>query len=210
MKYKLFFIGFLLIESVTVYAQKDLKSSPLFKFLKRNADTTIVFHYENTWGIPPKYMILSKKGDTLSAFTYNVVDNIEKRAVMPHNFRYKLYEVSLLKFDKGPAAINEFFHPKYLSVDSIQYLWSLIVLQNPWKVMDDRVDGSGCPFVKGGRQGAIRDGTTYVLDLITKNRILNLKFYAPYYYEKEVCPGRDGRQRILIIDKLFQNYFGSN
>lgn len=101
-KYKFLLLVFFLINSNITYAQPNLKSSPLHKFLKSNADSTIILHYQSTWEIPPKYMILSKKGDTISTFTYNMINNTDKRIVMLHNFRYKLFEIGFLKLNKGP------------------------------------------------------------------------------------------------------------
>lgn len=207
-KYKFFLLVILIINFTVTFGQQNLKSSPLYKFLKSNGDSTIILHYQSTWEIPPKYMILSKKGDTISTFTYDIINNTDKRAIMPHNFMYKLFEVGFLKFNKGPASINEFFHPKYISADSLRHLWRSVMSVKPWGIKDDKIDGVGCPISHDSLQRMIRDGSSLILDLITKKEILPLKFYAPDYYEKEICPGRDSRQRVLKIDKLFRSYFG--
>jgi len=208
-KHKFLFLLFVLFNFSSGFGQQHFKSSPLCKFLKSNADSTIVFHHESNWEIPVKYMILCKKSDTISIFTYEVNNNNSK-VILPHNFSYSLYEVNVLKFNESLPAVNEFLHPRYLSRDNLQHLWKKIVSLKPWNINDDKVDGVGCPIIQGRFRGSISDGLSFVLDLITKKEMLSFEFYAPDYYEMKVCPGRDGRKSILKIDKLFKHSFSGN
>ncbi|MFD2288645.1 hypothetical protein ACFSOV_21225 [Pedobacter petrophilus] len=67
--------------------------------------------------------------------------------------------------------------------------------QKPWQINDDSIDGESCPNTKNGYDKNIYDGGWINLYLIFKINIKRLYFYAPQYYEKEVCPGREVRQQ---------------
>ena len=83
-------------------------------------------------------------------------------------------------------------------------LWQNVLAHNPWKIKDDKVEGSGCPIGKGIRNLEISDGNGYNLALITKNEIKKLYFYEPGTYEQH-CPGRDGRKAIIKIWALLRD-----
>lgn len=200
MKYKIIFALIFTLHSVIVFAQK-YNATPLFKFLKTNADSTIVLSYESTWEIDPLYYMLSKKGDTVNAYTYKIQSVLDKRIVIPHNMRYKLYQNTRI-----PASINSYFNIRYLSADSLKIFWKKLIVLQPWHINDDKVNGAGCPIEKDSLQRQIRDASFIKLHLITKKRIKELSFYAPEYYENEICPGRKGRQIIIKIEKLFKTY----
>ncbi|TCD28994.1 hypothetical protein EZ456_02205 [Pedobacter psychrodurus] len=201
MKDKIIFILMLTLCSAITFAQKKHSATPLFKFLKANADSTIVMSYESSWGINPVYFMLSKKGDTINAYTYKIAVVLDQRNVVPHNIQYRLYQNT-----QALADVNSNFYINYLSSDSLKNFWKEIVALKPWNINDDQTDGAGCPVEKDSLQRQIRDGSTIKLHLITKKEIKELSFYAPEYYEKQICPGRVGRQTILRIEKLFETY----
>jgi len=77
---------------------------------------------------------------------------------------------------------------------------------NLWNIVDDSVDGIGCPDGKGGNVNNLADGGEINLYLITKEKIKELQFYAPGFYEEQ-CPGRTGRRVILKLDKILKPIF---
>lgn len=200
MKCKIIFILILTLHSAIIFAQKH-NAAPLYKFLKTNADSTIVMSYESAWETDPAYYMLSKKGDTINAYTYNTRFNVDQRSIIPHNLRYRLYQNTQV-----PADVNSYFHIKYLSVNSLKSFWKDLIALQPWHIDDDKINGAGCPLEKDSLQRQIRDASFIKFHLITKKGIKELSFYAPKYYENEICPGRAGRQTILKIEKLFVTY----
>ena len=202
MKCKIIFIIIFTMHSAIIFAQKH-NAAPLYKFLKTNADSTIVMSYESAWEIDPAYYMLSKKGDTLSAYTYKARYNVDQRSIIPHNLRYRLYQNTQV-----PADVNSYFSAKYLSVDSLKNFWKELITLQPWHIDGDKINEAGCPIYKDSLQRQIRDASFIKLHLITKKRIKELSFYAPEYYENKICPSSAGRQAILKIEKLFVTYIG--
>lgn len=192
----------LTLQSSMISAQKKHNTTPIYKYLKANADSTIIMNYESNWEINPEYFMLSKKGDTINAYTYKIVSSFDQRIVVPHNLRYRLYQNTQV-----PVDINSYFTAKYLSADSLRKFWQELIMLKPWNINDDQVDGAGCPIDQGSLQRQIRDASSTKLTLITKKSIKELSFYAPQYYEKEICPGRKGRQAIIKIENFFKTYF---
>lgn len=197
--------------SAQIKENKTIRVTPMHEFLKKNADTTFILKYESNWLHAPEYFIISKKGDTISSYTYRSGPKIDKRITLPRNIAYKLHQRNSLDIVHTPVDINFYFNPKYLHQDTLMQFWTSIMKLSPWKITDDSVDGEGCPLINGNKKH-ISDGGGIMLDLITKNGIKNLYFYAPDFFEKEGCPGRPGRKSILGISKLFSTYFkeGSN
>ncbi|TBO45059.1 hypothetical protein [Pedobacter kyonggii] len=201
MKYKILFILILTLNCKAIFAQEKSSVPPLYKFLKDNTDTTFVLKYESNWNLNPEYLILSKKRDTINAYVYKITTSLDQRIVIPHNFSYKFYQNTQV-----PVDVNPYFNPKYLSADSLMNIWKELTSLKPWSINDDQIDGAGCPVSQDSLQRQIRDAASIKLSLITKKGIKELSFYAPQYYEKEICPGRTGRQLILKIEELFIAY----
>ncbi|WP_133248553.1 hypothetical protein [Pedobacter yonginense] len=182
----------------------DVNITSVHKFLQKNADSTILFGYDKSWGNPPEYFILSKCVDTLTAYFYKSF--YKSKINMPRAIRDSLYKINKY-YESRNIAINRFFTPKYLTDNDLSAFWHYLLTQQPWQINDDSIDGQGCPKAKDGYDKNIYDGGGISLYLITKKNIKRLYFYAPQYYEKEMCPGRKGRIAIIEIEKLFKSYF---
>lgn len=198
--------------AINIFAQKNNIVPPInvtlmHTFLQKNADSTILFERMNYKINRPEFFIISKVGDTVSIYHYQQLKEIDKRILLPKAIRYKLYKRNRLDYLSEPIDINIYFNPIYLNRDSITIFWQSLLKQQPWQINDDSIDGESCPNAKNGYDRNIYDGGSISLYLITKNNIKRLYFYAPQYYEKEVCPGRKGRQAIIAIEKLFKTYF---
>ncbi|MBB6274085.1 hypothetical protein HDF26_004558 [Pedobacter cryoconitis] len=211
--YLLFIIPFLMINSLSAQVKKNTLSgiTPMHEFLKANADTTFILQYTSNWMHTPEYLIISKKGDTISSYTYKSLPKVDKRINLPRAIGYQLNKRNTLDMYATTVDINLYFNPKYLSSDTLKQFWTSIVKLSPWQIKDDSIDGNGCPLTNDNKsRKTINDGGGIILDLITKNGIQRLNFYAPDFFEKEVCPGRAGRKSILGISKLFETYFKEN
>lgn len=177
--------------------------TPLHKFMQMNADTTLILEHESGWLSTPKYWLLSKKGDTITAYTYEDSDN--RKILMPEAIRQKLIKVHNYA-ESIDVGVNRFFQAVPISKNELSKLWDKVLKEAPWKINDDTVDGKGCPIDVNKEQFNIDDGGTIHLYLVSKTAIKTLTFYAPSFYEKH-CPGRKGRKAILNIDKSFFTFF---
>lgn len=183
--------------------------SPMHEFLMKNSDTTFVLKYESNWLVAPEYLIISKKGDTITAYTYKSNPGIDKRIILPHSIAYALYKRNKFDIMKAAVDINFYFNPIYFPQDTLKMFWNSIMDVSPFKIKDDTIEGKGCPIINNKNQKRIDDGGGIALDLITKEGTKRLSFYAPEFFE-EVCPGRNGRKSIITISKLFTRLFKEN
>ncbi|MET4542918.1 hypothetical protein ABIE26_000223 [Pedobacter africanus] len=194
----LLFFG--LIPFLDVNAQTN-GITPLHKFMQVNADTTILLEHASGWIGPPQYWILSKKGDTTTAYIYDLPHKAD--ALVPNAIRKAIQKAS--GFDPlRKIEVNQFFRPVAMPGRLKGKAWAILMAERPWSISDDKVDGRGCPPKKD--RSVILDGGTTNLYLITKGEIKKLSFYAPAFYEEQ-CPGRKGRQSILRIEKFFSDLF---
>ena len=177
--------------------------TPLHKFMQLNADTTFVLEHQSGWLGPPRYLMLSTKGDTTTAYIYGQPQ--KNNVQMPNSIRSAIHKAN--GFDPNrKIEVNQFFRAVPVPAAFKGKAWPALIGEKPWNISDDSVDGRGCPPKKD--RSEIADGGTTNLYLITAGEIKKLSFYAPDFYEKQ-CPGRKGRQAILRIDKLFSDVFSS-
>lgn len=182
-------------------------SRPLFSFLQKNADSTLVLEYGRNRLGPVSLEILSKKGDTVTAYTYKDHSTIKKSLNhMPAAIRDAFFRYNRFKILFSPVEVNEYFNPVYFLPDSLQLMWTETLSLHPWTINDDIIDGFACPPNESGRGTKQYDGESIILTLITKQGIKRLSFYAPEIYE-QYCPGRKGRIAILKLEALFKGYF---
>lgn len=199
-------ICFNVLNVVDAYAQKH-KSAPLFDFFQKNSDSTIILsHLQNIYEYPD-YFIVSKKGDTINMYTYRFRNLIETpiNVDVPKAFAKAIARVNYMAIDQAPA-INTLLKVMVVDKQSLNTLWKDLMNEQIWNIKDDAVDGEGCPVVKGKNVIEIFDGGGPLFKLITKERIKDLKFYSPVFYE-EHCPGRSGRISAIKVQELFKTYF---
>lgn len=172
-----------------------------------NADTTIIVSYSSNWLSSHRYLLLSKKGDTLTCYQYKPVDDIStlSRVKVPSAIRSNVFYKRLF----GPVNVHGEFHLVVLDEEVIRLVWSRVGQFSLWTLKDDSVDGQHCPALPpstGVIDNRIFDSSTLHLDLITRDSIKSLAFYDPAHYEK-VCPSRPGRVTMLEIEELFLRHF---
>ncbi|WP_288880470.1 hypothetical protein [Pedobacter panaciterrae] len=205
----LLFVALLCSACFVTSAQKEKKPNALQLFLQANADSTIIFQRSSNWiHVPSPYYTLSKKTDTITAYTYKSLPKLDKRIKLPRSIAVKIRERDYLAVNWLPIDVNMYFQPVYFSPKKLLNFWKNIGKENAWLLADDSVDGHACIDNQGNRTGNyIYDGGGIYLYLITKNEIKKLDYYAPQFFEKEVCPGRKGRISILKIEQLFDRHF---
>lgn len=207
MKYIIYLLVFCFF-SLKVKSQPYIGITPMHKFFQQHADSTYIISSRGSFDIP-NYDIISKVGDTISAYTYKSDTKVgPKLREIPKVFRDTFLKKNANLIYVIPADINVFFQPKYLNVDSLKQFWIKSTKLKMWRVNDDKIDGEGCDILKNkdGSWNLISDGGAIYLHLITKDNIKELFFYAPDYYNKR-CPGRKGRKAMLDFLDLFYMYY---
>jgi len=175
----------------------------MHKFMQVNADTTIVLSYSSNWISSNRYMLFSRKGDTLTCYQHKPIDDISvlSRVKIPSAIRKNVFYKRL----NEPVDVHGEFHLVDLKEETLGLLWRRLQRLNLWSLADDSVDGQHCPPPPPGDvaiDNRIIDSSTIHLDLITRDSIKALAFYDPFNYEK-ICPSRPGRLTILELEKLF-------
>lgn len=195
--------------NLNVSAQKR-GITAMHTFMQLNADTTFILEFKTNWhSFGPEYYLLSKKGDTISCYTYK---DLRKpiRTLMPERISWAILIKNTNNIASVPVDINIHFNPFEIQRDSVLKFWKDVLTLSPFIIKDDLIDGEGCPPIKnidGTTQKInVYDGGDVKIYLITKDKIKELSFYAPESYEK-ICPGREGRIVTLKIMKLFKERF---
>lgn len=179
----------------------------LHNFMQENADTTVIMSYSSNWFSPKHYMLLSKKGDTLTSYQYKNIDDITtlSRVKVPSAIRHNVFYKRL----QDPVDVHGEFHLVVIKDEILRSFWRDLQLLDLWSLKDDSIEGLHCPQISNSNviiDNIIIDASTIHLDLITKGTIKALRFYGPAHYEK-VCTSRSGRKAILEVEKLFLEHF---
>lgn len=207
-KTKVWLCLFLVILSYSVKGQTSNTAARIIKFLQKNTDSSFVYERYNNWvHSGPRYLILIKKEDTLSAFVYDSNYKKDERIIsLPRVFRDTLLRKNREMRIMTPIGVNHLFTPKYLGRDSLSLFWRSLDKLDLWGITDDAVDGIGCQVGKDKNNNTLESDQSGIrFYLITKTRIKTLEFYAPEQSEK-VCPGRKGRVTALKGEKAFLDY----
>jgi hypothetical protein len=202
-----FILALLLLQS-TAFAQSN-EPTLMHKFMQANADSTLILAYTSNWVHTPQYYLLSRKGDTLTCYSYKV-PNLDRSVLLaPKKIRQQIIENDSKKFSE-PVDINNYFKIYKMTEAQVKTFWDDVNAFKPWMLKDDSTEGEGCPAAAHKKTDAgypvISDGGGISLALITNKEIRFLEFYAPDFYE-EHCPGRPGRIAINGISKLFLSNF---
>lgn len=179
------------------------------QFMQANADSTLILEFTNDWLHSPEYYLLSKKGDTISCYTYKTNEKYTFYGPTPAKISRAMYNFHM-KIISEPADINQYFRSYTEKLGERKSFWNQVAVLQPWQLKDDAVEGNGCPaapHVSSERVSpVVFDGGGIKLFLITKSAVKVLFFDAPKFYE-ENCPGRPGRAAINKIAALFKGHF---
>ncbi|MGK9121104.1 hypothetical protein [Olivibacter jilunii] len=215
------FIGFLFFIS-SVQVARSQKMTELEKAFMNTSDSTLVLTGQNPGGLWVRNaFIVSKKDSLISCYLYhfNVYDLPSSQRI-PKGMADYLKAKDTYNQYSNDIEVNRFFHILEIGKDSTENLWQNISAIKPWEMEDDSTYGVGCPVeVKRKVNGdtitekvpslGIIDGGTYVLKLITKNGLKKLTYYLPEESEK-LCPGKEGRQKLILLKRVMLKYFGKD
>ncbi|WP_316809381.1 hypothetical protein [Pedobacter agri] len=186
-------------------AQTQLNDSNIAKTMQRLSDTTVIIQYPSIWSHGPFLLLLSKTGDTITAYEYKRPEARKVNLTVPSAIRRAMYYKDLTEYMNEQVSINRYFVEKAITLDKLRNLWNDVLRLNLWNMKDDAIEGSGCPTVKGSNLTIDDAGGIYIL-LISKAEIKPLNFYAPEEFEK-FCPGRKGRQTAIKLSDLMVKAF---
>jgi len=185
------------------------RPNPLDSFLRKQADTTLVFQLNMGGTIEPPIHYLSKKGDTITLYRHGI--NFKYNVLIPSAIRDKIYiaqrdwEIS----KDNTITLNRFFNVLDVPQDELRLLWEKVVALKPNQMRDDVIEGYGCPVVKNEGNMLydrnIYDGSGIIFNILTRSEVQHFYFYAPSYY-LEKCPERESRKTILAIQTLLTPY----
>lgn len=195
-------------------AQSVQKADSLFLRLQKHTDSTIIIEHQSNWLQSKKYYIISKKSDTLNVFTYRDVTAFDSRTGIISGIKQEMRGKDRHKILRLAPDINEFFHFYSMRKDTVKRFWNRLMSLKPSSLKDDSVFGKGCPPIppkidENGNKVIIDrnvyDGGSFLIFLITKDKIKTLHYYAPdYYYER--CPEIKYRLSALQIANIFAEY----
>ncbi|RXK86767.1 hypothetical protein [Filimonas effusa] len=174
---------------------------PLHLYLQQQHDSTIIyFPFEKA--AAPRYYIIGKSGNAqLSLYTY--VNPYRAARNYPPEVLKKFIKEST-KFTFTLPDTNRYFIPyRNLKSEEGRKIWDSVIVLTPWMLKDDAVEGEGCG--KGAKCNTY-DDWMLTFFLITKSGIRKIYFYAPEFYE-QCCPGREGRQKAVQLERLFKEVF---
>ena len=198
------------------FSQPHKVPSSLHLLFQKNADSTVFYSYQPSFAEPPKIMIISKKGDTISIYKYGSAYTYTRFNILPKAIKDTLNKLHNYKeyLESYKLGVNKFFDAQYISQKNAHIFWKLLTKQSPWQIKDDAYYGGlGCTVSErkmAKPKNEFTDGGGMALDLITKNEIKWLYFDNPWYFEsKDGCPGREGRKSALKIEKLFKTFFSN-
>jgi hypothetical protein len=194
--------------NVNIASAQRFKSAPLFDFFQKTADSTMILSYIGLEEYPD-YYIVSKTGDTVNMYTYRYKNLIEPspNVIVPRAIAKLISHRNMIMMMQQPPDINALFEVKIVDKETLKKLWRDLSEQSIWTIRDDLLDGDGCPSIGDEKQPAyISHGGGPFFKLITKDKIKNLVFRAPKYFE-QYCPGRKGRIAAIKIDNIFRTYF---
>jgi len=93
--------------------------------MQANTDTTIVIEQVTNWvAISPEVYLISKKGDTLSCYTYrDLVYQRDNGILIPTNIRREMKKIRECKILTNPMDVNEFFNVCALDQKTLSRMW---------------------------------------------------------------------------------------
>ncbi|MFC0316952.1 hypothetical protein [Olivibacter oleidegradans] len=201
----------------THIAKANDRINELDSIFRLHADSTIIFTGSIPFGTAPEnILIISKKGDTISLFSYRyAMREIPSYEGVPRSLADY---ISRTKYSRRGSVVGPFFEVHPISEKKGKKLWSALMQHHPWQLKDNAMLGTGCPVKpkvtkdKDGNtieeyRGRNMESHSYNVRLITKTDSKKLSYFAPEDLQKE-CPPEEDRQHIISIKRLLLQSFG--
>ena len=184
------------------YSQKIVSvSNPLEKILQNDFDSTIIYLIHSNWDNSPNYFIVSKKSNVIYFYRYS----INRKTYLGRDFSPMKSELSkklidlVVDFKSTKPDVNPYFKwidTKY--VDSS--IWKEIIKYELWSLIDDRNIK-----IESDKQFDIYDGVHLEFKLITKDKIVQLNYYEPEFYNEHNF--NQSRDNIVKIEKIIRGFY---
>ena len=202
---KIILLSIILNLSLNGLTQKIISASnPLEEILQKDFDSTILYSYSNR-SYRPNYLIIAKKDSLVYFYRYssplknNFIDN-----KVPYNSDTRLKLITnQLEFVETKPDINSYF--SWVSTKlSNESIWKDILKYKIWNLIDDaKIDPVG--YVCDTESSHER---TEIFHLLTKDKIVELKYYNPKGMNKD-CKFNQTRADIIKIQELISEFFKS-
>ena len=184
------------------YSQKIVSvSNPLEKILQNDFDSTIIYSTYSNWDISPNYFIISKKSNQVYFYRYS----INHKKYRDRDFSPMKSELSLKlihldsDFKSTKPDINVFF--KWIDTEYVDSsIWKEITKYELWNLIDDRNIK-----IESDRKFDIFDGVHLEFKLITKDKIVQLNYYEPQFYNEHNF--NQSRDIIVKIEKIITGFY---
>jgi len=203
---RIILLAIILNISLNGFSQKIISAENLLEeTLQNDFDSSILYSYQNR-GHYYNYLVISKK-DTLVYFyryTSPLKSNFNFGDKAPYNSNiYSKLVDNQLKFIGAKPDINSYFSwvDTKLANESI---WKDILKYKIWNLIDDtKIDPVG--YVCDTESSHER---TEIFHLLTKDKIVELKYYNPKGMNKN-CKFNQTREDIIKIEEMISKFFKS-
>ena len=184
------------------YSQKIVSvSNPLEKILQNDFDSTIIYSISSNWDNSPNYFIISKKSNQVYFYRYSINHKrYAGRMISPMESELFLKLIHLdSDFKSTKPDINVFF--KWIDTEYVDSsIWREIIKYEPWNLIDDRNIK-----IESDRKFDIFDGVHLEFKLITKDKIVQLNYYEPQFYNEHNF--NQSRDIIVKIEKIITGFY---
>ena len=203
---KIILFAIILNISLNVFSQKIISAeNPLEETLQNDFDSSILYSNSNQ-GYYHNYLIISKKDSLVYFYSYSspFKNNFNFVNKAPYNSNiYSKLVSNKIEFENTEPNINSYFSwvGTKLSNESI---WKDITKYNLWNFIDDaKIDPVG--YVCDTESSHER---TEIFKLLTKDKIVELKYYNPKGMNKD-CKFNQTRDDIIKIEEIISEFFKS-
>ena len=202
---KIVLVFILMFLGLVGYSQKIVSvSNPLEGILQNDFDSTIIYSIHSNWDNSPNYFIISKKSNVVYFYRYSKNHkSYWGRDLSPMKSELSLKLIHLdTDFKLIKPDINAFF--KWIDTkNDDSSIWTEINKYELWNLIDDRNIK-----IESDKNFDIFDGVDLEFKLITKDKIVQLNFYEPQFYNEHNF--NQSRDNIVKIEKIIIGFYKKN
>jgi hypothetical protein len=203
---RIILLAILLNISLNGFSQKIISAeNPLENIIQNDFDSSILYSHSDR-GYYPNYLIISKKDSLVYFYRYssplNRYINFRDRAPYNSNIRSKL-DSNYIEFITTKPNINSYLSGVGTKLAN-ESIWKDITKYNLWNFIDDSKINSLvniCDTESSHER-------TEIFHLLTKDKIVELKYYDPKGQNKN-CKFNQTRADIIKIKEIIYTFFKS-
>lgn len=203
---RIILLAIILNISLNGFSQKIISAeNPLEKIIQNDFDSSILYSYSDR-GYDPNYLIISKKDSLVYFYRYssplNRYINFSDRAPYNSNIRSKL-DSNYIQFITTKPNINSYLSAVGTKLAN-ESIWKDITKYNLWNLIDDSKINS---LINICDTETFHERTE-IFKLLTKDKIIELKYYDPKGQNKN-CKFNQTREDIIKIEEIISKFFKS-